>query len=158
MLKKCFECCNFGQKKVHCLLQKTIFLVMQAISFGKQTLKNKVCPCFRLSVSFLGIGSLVFSETQHVVRGPSVVVCDTAGFFGKNTHRAKMTKHCQKYPQIHDFLDILRKLRHQFCLEFVQNESSYGSLTFCENCMLGKNLILKLQPKMSLGQLDLSIL
>ena len=31
--------------------------------------------------SFLGIGSLFFSETQHCVRGPCVVVCDRARFF-----------------------------------------------------------------------------
>ena len=34
-----------------------------------------------LSGSFLGIGSLVFSETQHGVRDPCLVVCDMAGFF-----------------------------------------------------------------------------
>ena len=31
---------------------------------------------FRLSVSFLRIGSLVFSEAWHGVRGPCIVVCD----------------------------------------------------------------------------------
>ena len=50
-----------------------------------------VHPSFRLSVNFLGIVSLVFSETEHDVRGPYIVVCDRAGFFGKNPHRAKMT-------------------------------------------------------------------
>ena len=39
------------------------------------------------SVSFLGIGSLVFSETQHVV---SVVVHGRAGFFEKNLFAPKM--------------------------------------------------------------------
>ena len=33
-------------------------------------------PSFRLSVHFLVIGSLVFSETQHNVRGPYIIVCD----------------------------------------------------------------------------------
>ena len=47
-----------------------------------------VLPSFRLSVfpseSFPGIGSLVFSETQHGVRGLCVIVpekSDRAGFF-----------------------------------------------------------------------------
>ena len=47
---------------------------------------------FRLPVSFFAIGSLVFSETLHGVRDPYIVVCDRAGIFGKNPHRAKMTK------------------------------------------------------------------
>ena len=34
---------------------------------------------------FLGIGSLVFSETQHGVRGPCLVACDRAGFFLKKS-------------------------------------------------------------------------
>ena len=76
-------------------------------------------------------------------------MCDRAGVFGKNPHLAKMTKNGQKWPKKW-FLDFLRKSRHYICLEFV--ESSYGSLTFCENCMLGKNFVLQLQPKIVLGQ------
>ena len=34
-------------------------------------------PSFRPSASFLGIGSLVFSKTQHDVSGPYIVVCDS---------------------------------------------------------------------------------
>ena len=67
-----------------------------------------VCLSFRLSVRFLGIGSLVFSETYHNIRGPYIVVCDRAGTFGKNLHRAKMIK---TDPKIW-FLDFLRKSRH----------------------------------------------
>ena len=48
-------------------------------------------PSFRLSVSFLEIGSLVFTETKHDVMGPyMMVVCDRARFFGKDADRAKM--------------------------------------------------------------------
>ena len=36
---------------------------------------------FRLSISFLRIGSLVFSKTWHGVTGPYIVVCDRARFF-----------------------------------------------------------------------------
>ena len=48
---------------------------------------------------FLRIGSFVFSETEHGVRGPYIVMSDRAGFFGKNPHRAKMTKNGQKWPK-----------------------------------------------------------
>ena len=47
----------------------------------------------------VGFGSLAFSETWHGVRGPYIVVCDRAGFFGKNPHQPKMTKNGQKLPQ-----------------------------------------------------------
>ena len=61
------------------------------------------CPSFhlsfRLSISFLGNGSLVFSETQHGVRGPYIVVCDRTRILGKRPCWAKMTKHRQKWPQ-----------------------------------------------------------
>ena len=43
-------------------------------------------------IQFLGICSLVFSETQHVVRGPCVVVRDRGGFFRKNIFAQKMPK------------------------------------------------------------------
>ena len=44
------------------------------------------------SGSFLGISSLVFSETEHGVRGPYLVVRDRAGFFKKNLFAPKMGK------------------------------------------------------------------
>ena len=44
---------------------------------------GSVSPSILLSKSFLGIGSLVFSKTQHSVRGPCVVVRGRAGFFEK---------------------------------------------------------------------------
>ena len=56
--------------------------------------RPSVRPSFRLFVRFHRIGSLVFS---HGVRGPYLVMCDRAGFFGKNLHRAKMTKNGQKW-------------------------------------------------------------
>ena len=42
------------------------------------------CPSVLLSRSFLGIGSLFFSETQHDVRGPCLVVCDCWIFLKKS--------------------------------------------------------------------------
>ena len=64
-------------------------------------LKDRVCLSFRSSfhlyVSFLGIGSLFFFETQHAVRGPSIVICDSWMFWktsqlGENDQKwSKMT-------------------------------------------------------------------
>ena len=47
----------------------------------------------------VGFGSLAFSETWHGVRGPYIVVCDRAEFFGKNPYWAKTTKTGQKWPK-----------------------------------------------------------
>ena len=64
-------------------------------------------PSVFLSGSFLGIGSLVFSETQHGVRGLCVVVRDRTGF--------KKTFFCLKNgengPKI-GFLGFIGKFSH----------------------------------------------
>ena len=41
----------------------TLLPVIGPPASAERVLKNRVCPSFRLSVRFLGIGSLVFSET-----------------------------------------------------------------------------------------------
>ena len=53
---------------------------------------GSIRPSILPSISFLGIGSLVFSETQYGVRGPCVVVLDRARFFEKNLFGQKMGK------------------------------------------------------------------
>ena len=63
------------------------------------------CPSIHLPVRFFGIGSLVFSETYHNVRGPYIVVCDSR-IFWKNPHRTKMVKNGPKTW----FLDFLKKI------------------------------------------------
>ena len=72
--------------------------------------RPSVFPSFSLSVlpsrSFLGIGSLVLSETQYGARGPGLVVCDNAGFFIQNLFAPKLGKMGQK--QV--FLDLLENL------------------------------------------------
>ena len=68
---------------------------------------GSVCRSFRssfllsfcLSVSFLGIGSLVFSETYHGVRDSYIVVCDRAGFFGKKPSSVKNDEKWSKWPK-----------------------------------------------------------
>ena len=63
-----------------------------------------VCP----SDSFLGIASLVFSETLHGIRGPCSDVHARAGQYLKNLHQAKMTKNGQKQPEI---FGLFRKIK-----------------------------------------------
>ena len=60
---------------------------------------------------FLEIGSLVFSETQHAVRGPYLVVCDRVGFFLKNIFAPKMGKMGQKWAKT-GFFEFIGKLSH----------------------------------------------
>ena len=45
-----------------------------------------------LSRSFLGIGSLVFSETKHGVKGPCSVMHDKTGFFKNHIFAHKIGK------------------------------------------------------------------
>ena len=67
-------------------------------------------PSFHPSIfpsgSFLGTGSMVFSETQHNVRGPCLVVRDRAGFLLKKIFARKMGKMGQKK----GFLNLLENL------------------------------------------------
>ena len=67
---------------IQCIVFNFVFIGPPAVA--GRVLWIRVCPSFCPSVlpseSFLGIGSLVFSETQHGVRG-QCVVRDRAGFF-----------------------------------------------------------------------------
>ena len=56
---------------------------------------GSVCTSFRLSVSFLGIGSLAFPETQHNIRGSYIAMCDSWIFWKKSASG----KNGQKWPQ-----------------------------------------------------------
>ena len=61
---------------------------------------GSVCPSillsFCLSVSFLGFGSLFFSETQHEVRGPCISVCHSRIFWKMSSSG----KNDQKWPRM----------------------------------------------------------
>ena len=95
---------------------------------------------FHLSVflfrSFFGIGSFVFSETQHGVRGPCVVVRGRVRFFGKNLFAQKM-----------GFLKFVGKFSHYFFLNLVYNQSLYYFLYSCTNPIFGKNLFPEIWAK-----------
>ena len=73
--------------------------------------------------------------------GPYKVVSDRAGFFGKRTHWSKMTRNGEKWHKNMVF-GLFKKNTSLVLSGIYVNESSYGSLTFWENCMLGKNLVL----------------
>ena len=90
--------------------------------------------------SFLGIGSLFFSETQHCVRGPCVVVCDRARFFER--------KVCSKNGPMIMCFEFIGKYSHCFFLNLVQKESLYYLLYSCTNLILGKNLVPEIWAKM----------
>ena len=119
-----YICCSFYRISASFFRQVTyrrllvlfffFFLIPGRGQNGPMKQRSTVRLSFRLSVRFLGIG-LVFSETQHVIRGPYIVVCDRTAFSGKNPHRAKIVKNDTKT----GFLPFLRKLRHQFCLKLV---------------------------------------
>ena len=73
-----------GQKRLKLLPPKRSqhFLEPRPWPEGSYELES-VCPSVLSSRSFLGIGSLVFCETQHGVDGPCVVVHDRARFLKK---------------------------------------------------------------------------
>ena len=75
---------------------------------------GSIRPSVRLSVllsgSFLGIGSLVFSHTQHGARGPYDVVFDRAEFFEKKYFSSKYGKSMTKIGQKCVFLNLLQNL------------------------------------------------
>ena len=98
-----------------------------------------VLRSFRLSGSFLGIGSLVFFETQHRVRGPCDVVHDRAGFFEE-----KKICHGENGPKI-GFFEFIGKI----FLNLVYKESLYYLLYSCTNPILrGKIWFFEIWAKM----------
>ena len=82
-----------GSYELGCV-HPSIFLSFYRLSF---------CPSVILSESFLRIGSLVFSETQHVVRGACGVVHGRAGFFLKIFFTPKMGKMGKKWTKYRVF-------------------------------------------------------
>ena len=53
--------------------------------------------------------------------------------------------------QIHGFWTFLKNLVITFLSRICVNESPSDSLTFCENCMLGKNLVSQIIAKSGSG-------
>ena len=74
-----------------------------------------VRPSFHLSISFLRIGSLVFSETQYAVRGPYIIICDYQIFWKKSPSGKNDTKWSKMTPK-QDFWSF-----YENHISFVQN-------------------------------------
>ena len=121
------ECCSLSFSSAYVSMQHAVIIdylldprPRPEGSYKIVSVCPSFCPSFhqsfRLSISFLGMGSLVFSETQHCVRGPYIVVCDSL-IFWKKSHLANDKKWSKMAQKQH--LDFLRKSCHQFYLEFV---------------------------------------
>ena len=103
-----------------------------------------------LSGGFLGIDSLVFSDTQHGARGPCVIVRGRARFFEKiflSKKWGKWTKNGKKW----GFLNLLENLVIIFFQDLVYNESFRYLLYSCTNPIFGKNLVPGIWVKMLLA-------
>ena len=105
----CFPYLSFGYKPIYVLLT---FLILKLHSTcwtpglgwkGPVKYGLSFRLSFRLSISFLGIGSLVLSETQLDVRSPYIIVCDRARFFWKKTPSGKNDQKWLKMAQKHGF-------------------------------------------------------
>ena len=71
-------------------------------SYKIESVRPSVRPSFRLSVRFLRIGLLVFTETQHGVRGPYLVMCNSRIFLAKSLS-GKNDRKWSKMTQKHGF-------------------------------------------------------
>ena len=103
----------------------------------------RVRPSVFPSGSFLGIGSLVFSETQHGVRGPCLVVRDRARFFRKNLFAPKMGKMGQKQ----GFLNLLENWVINFFWIWSIKEFYNICCILAQMSYLGKFWFLRYGPK-----------
>ena len=114
------------------------------------SVRPSVRPSFHLPVTLLRISSLVFSETQHGVRGPYIVMCDSRIFwkkspFGKNDQKwSKMAKN----RVFRFFKKIMSLLLSGICVK----RKFLWLINILQKLHARKNLVLKLQPKMALGQ------
>ena len=100
---------------------------------------GSVHPSVLTSGSFLGIGSLVFSEIQHVLG--LMCCCAWQPDFLKKIFLPKNWGKWAKNGQKIGFFKVIRKFSHQFFLKLVYNESLYYLLYSCTNPIFGKNLV-----------------
>ena len=82
-------------QKIHTEIKSSNHLIGPPAAEGSYELGSirlSFHPSVFLSGRFLGIGSLVSTETQHGVRDPCVVMRDRAGIFGKKILSQKWGK------------------------------------------------------------------
>ena len=109
----------------------------------KTKMLNYVCPLVLLSFHpeiFLG---LAFSQTQHDVRGPCVVVRDRQIFFIKKFY----PRNWENGSKI-AFFGFIGKFSDYFFLNLVYKESLFYLLYSSTNPWLGKNLVPEIWAKM----------
>ena len=118
---------------------------------------GSVLQSIHVTVIFLGIGSLVFSETQRGVRGPYLVICDTDEFLRKKPHRVKITKNDQKWPKNRIF-GLFKKIKSLLLSGIGVKQKVLMALNhFYENCMPKKNLVLRLYGQKWLSANEISV-
>ena len=112
---------------------------------AKRVLWIRVClsfhPSVLLSETFLGIGSLVCSETRMALEA-DLVLCVTAGIFEKKHLPPK----CRRWVKNKVF-EFIGKIFHCFFLTLVYKESIYYLLYSCTNPIFGKNLVFAIWAK-----------
>ena len=124
---------------------------------GQKGPVGSVLQSIHVTVIFLGIGSLVFSETQRGVRGPYLVICDTDEFLRKKPHRVKITKNDQKWPKNRIF-GLFKKIKSLLLSGIGVKQKVFMALNhFYENCMPKKNLVLRLYGQKWLSANEISV-
>ena len=112
-----------------------------------------ICPSSHMSVSFLRIDLLVFSETWHGVRGPYIVVWDRARFFWK---KSPLGKNDQKLPKNKVF-GLFKKIASLVLLGICVKWKFLWFINILQKLHAKEKSGSKLS-KMALGQWDFSIL
>ena len=102
------------------------FLALGLPAMARRFQWNRVCLSACFPQKFLRIGSLIFFQTWHSVKGP-IYGCAWQPYFLEKMLMGKMPKKDREWCK----MKVLMVL-----------------LTFCKNWMLVKNLVLKLWPKM----------
>ena len=124
---------------------------------GQKGPVGSILQSIHVAVIFLGIGSLVFSETQLGVRGPYLVICDTDEFLRKKPHRVKITKNDQKWPKNRIF-GLFKKIKSLLLSGIGVKQKVLMALNhFYENCMPKKNLVLRLYGQKWLSTNEISV-
>ena len=122
---------------------------------GSYKIKS-VCPSFHLLVSFLGISSLVFSETlklNFMLKAIYSYVWQSWIFLKK----FPSGKNGQKWPK-HMVFGHFKKIKSLALSAFCVNWKFLWFINIWKNCILVKNLVLKLKTKVALHQWDFSVL
>ena len=91
------------------VLKREISIIGPPASAERSYNIGSVHPSFCLPVSFLGIGSLVFSETWHGVSSLYIIECGRAGFLEKICIGRKWPKMIKKWPKSRVF-GIFKKI------------------------------------------------